>query len=228
MSLDGTLPQVARAGSLAEQAYLALRESIADGRLAPGTRITERELAAALSVSPTPVREAIGKLEHEGLVERVGARRLQVTDHPATTLSELMEVEAMLRGAEARFAARKIAPDAIARMRDLIEHAVSAADTLSTAERFALAEEFDAEIARAAANPALRALVENYMIFSADRRLHEAQRGALDPDWVAGRIADHRAILDALAAGDEDAAERLVRAHAASAPVPPIGEAPRD
>ena len=86
VSLHDVLPQVARAGSLTEQVYRSLRESIADGRLEPGSKITERQLAAALDVSPTPVREALGKLEHEGLVERVGPRRLQIVDHPAETL----------------------------------------------------------------------------------------------------------------------------------------------
>lgn len=217
MSLNNVLPQVARAGSLSEQVYRSLRESIADGRLAAGSRITERQLAAALDVSPTPVREALGKLEHEGLVERVGARRLQVVDHPAETLHELMEVEIMLRGAEARFAARKITPDAVARMRGYIEELVAARDALTLVEQFEMAQRFDAEVARAAANPALRSLIESYAIYGADYRLSRAAEDAKNPDWIEARIADHRAIVEVLAAGDEDAAERTMRRHARSA-----------
>lgn len=217
MSLNDVLPHVARAGSLSEQVYQSLRESIADGRLAPGSRITERQLALALDVSPTPVREALSKLEHEGLVERVGARRLQVVDHPAETLHELMEVEILLRGAEARFAARKISPDAIARMRGYIDELVEARESLSLAEQFAMAQRFDHEIAQAASNPALRSLIESYAIYGADYRLSRAAEDAEDPQWVEGRVAEHRAILDALAAGDEDAAERIMRGHARSA-----------
>lgn len=216
VSLDGTVLQVARSGSLAEQAYHAVRASIADGRLAPGARITERDLAAALNVSPTPVREAISKLEHEGLLERVGVRRLQVADHPAETLRELMEVEVMLRGAEARFAARKISPDAVARMRESVDQVVAARDTLTLAEQYAMAQRFDAEIARAASNPALRSLIESYAIYSTDYRLRRAERDASDPKWVASRVAQHRAIVDALAAGDEDEAERVMRGLARS------------
>ena len=216
VSLDGTVLQVARSGSLAEQAYHAVRASIADGRLAPGARITERDLAAALNVSPTPVREAISKLEHEGLLERVGVRRLQVADHPAETLRELMEVEVMLRGAEARFAARKISPDAVARMRESIDQVVAARDTLTLAEQYAMAQRFDAEIARAASNPALRSLIESYAIYSTDYRLRRAEQDAADPEWVASRVAQHRAIVDALAAGDEDEAERVMRGLARS------------
>ena len=217
MSLDDALTRVTRSGSLALQVYDAIRASIADGRLAPGERVTERDLAQALAVSPTPVREAIGKLEHEGLLERVGVRRLQVADHPEETLHELMEVEVMLRGAEARFAARKIAPEAVDRMRGYIDELVAGRQSLSLAEQFAMAQRFDAEIAQAAANPALRSLIESYAIYGQDFRLSRAEQDAKDPEWVSRRIADHRAILDALAAGDEDAAEQIMRAHARSA-----------
>ncbi len=217
MSLDDALTQVARSGSLAEQAYRAVRASIADGRLVPGARITERDLASALNVSPTPVREAISKLEHEGLVERVGVRRLQVADHPAETLHELMEVEIMLRGAEARFAARKISPEAVARMRGYIDELVASRESLTLAEQFDMAQRFDAEIALAAANPALRGLIESYAIFGMDYRLSAAEEDAKQPEWVESRIAQHREIVGALAAGDEDEAERIMRVHARSA-----------
>ncbi|WP_171013166.1 GntR family transcriptional regulator [Microbacterium sp. 2FI] len=216
MSLHDVLPQVARAGSLSEQVYRSLRESIADGRLSPGSRITERQLAAALDVSPTPVREALSKLEHEGLVERVGPRRLQVVDHPAETLAELMEVEVMLRGAEARIAARKITPEAIARMRGYIDDLVASRDAMTLAQQFELAQRFDAEIARAAANPALRSLIDSYAIYGSDFRLSRAAEDAKAPGWVEARIADHRAIVEVLADGDEDAAERVMRGHARS------------
>lgn len=217
MSLDEALPPVTRAGSLAMQVYDAIRASIAEGRLAPGARVTERDLAQALAVSPTPVREAISKLEHEGLLERVGARRLQVADHPADTLHELMEVEVMLRGAEARFAARKIDDETVARMRGYIDELVARREALTVAEQFAFAQRFDAELARAAANPALRTLIESYAIYGTEVRLARAERDVQDPGFAARRIADHRAILDALAAHDEEEAERVMRAHARSA-----------
>ncbi len=216
MSLDGTVPQVARSGSLAEQAYHAVRASIADGRLAPGARITERDLAAALNVSPTPVREAISKLEHEGLLERVGVRRLQVADHPAETLRELMEIEVMLRGAEARFAARKISPDAVARLRRSIEELVESQASLSLAQQYEMAQRFDAEITRAASNAALRSLIDSYAIYATDYRLRAAENDAKNPAWVASRVELHRAIVEALAAGDENEAERVMRSLARS------------
>jgi DNA-binding GntR family transcriptional regulator len=216
VTLDDALPPVTRSGSLAMQVYDAIRASIADGRLAAGARVTERELARVLAVSPTPVREAISKLEHEGLLERVGVRRLQVADHPAETLHELMEVEVMLRGAEARFAARKISPETIERMRAYLAEIVATRDLLTLAELFDMAQRFDAELARAASNPALRTLIESYAIYGNDFRLARAAQDVKDPGFIDRRIAEHGAIIEALAAHDENEAERLMRAHARS------------
>lgn len=213
VEIQEALPQVARGSSVAEQVYHAIRGSIADGRLAPGSRVTERELAAALNVSPTPVREAIGKLEHEGLMEHVSLRRLQITDHPLETLRELMEVEVVLRGAEARFAARKITAEGVATLRGYISELVASGDRMTPQEQFDIAQRFDVEVARTADNPALRNLIDSYSIYGGQRRVRAAER-MNDPEWRASRLADHVAITDALEAHDEDAAERLMREHA--------------
>jgi DNA-binding GntR family transcriptional regulator len=216
MPLDELLPHVARSASLTDTVYRTLRESIADGRLAAGSKITERELAAALGVSPTPVREALSKLQLEGLVERTGPRRMQIVDHPEETLHELMEVEVMLRVMEARFAARKIDDATITRMSTYIDELVAARDSLTLAEQYERALTFDAEIAAAAANPALRSLIESYAIFGADIRIARAAEDSKDPEWIPARIADHREIVAALKARDEEAVERIMRRHLGS------------
>src|SRR5919109_2754205 len=66
--------------TLADQAYEALRAAIISGELASGEKITERGLAERLSVSPTPVREALRRLEQDRLVVRRGPRLVQVVD----------------------------------------------------------------------------------------------------------------------------------------------------
>jgi len=71
MSTASDLPSLYRADSLAEQAYRAIREGIATGLGRAGERATERGLAARLTVSATPVREALRRLEQEGVIERV-------------------------------------------------------------------------------------------------------------------------------------------------------------
>src|ERR1700716_1446204 len=69
------IQNLAPAEGLGDQAYTAIREAITAGRLVPGTKVTERDLAKQLGVSPTPVREALRRLEQEQLVIRSGRAR---------------------------------------------------------------------------------------------------------------------------------------------------------
>src|SRR3984893_10404540 len=107
MSTAPELPSLFRADSLAEQAYLVIREGIATGLFSAGERVTERGLAARLNVSATPVREALRRLEQERLIERVSARQLRVVDHSSDTLRELLLAGAARPGPGGRVATHK-------------------------------------------------------------------------------------------------------------------------
>ncbi len=155
MTTAPELPSLFRADSLAEQAYRAIREGIATGLFSAGERVTERGLAARLNVSATPVREALRRLEQEGLIERVSARQLRVVDHSSGTLRELLLAGAVLRALEARFATHKITEAALDRMAAIVE-AQSSEQGIDIPERLRIAREFDVEIERAAGNPTLR------------------------------------------------------------------------
>src|ERR1700737_197143 len=121
MTMASDLPSLLRVESLAEQAYRAIREGIATGLFSAGERVTERGLATRLNVSATPVREALRRLEQEGLIERVSARQLRVGDHSSRTLRELILTGAALRAMEARFATYKITAAPLDRMAALVE-----------------------------------------------------------------------------------------------------------
>src|SRR5262245_29621181 len=97
--------------TLADRAYRALRDAIASGGLESGQKITERGLAEQLAMSPTPVREAIRRLEQDGLLERTGPRSVRVSPIRETAIQDLAEVEVSLRGMVARFAARHATPE---------------------------------------------------------------------------------------------------------------------
>ena len=108
--------------SLADQVYARLRAAVQDGSLRRGQKITERDLAARLEVSPTPVREALRQLIHERVVERTGLRSLRIADYGAEAVREVAEMEARLCGLAARFAARKRSDALLAELaRDLDE-----------------------------------------------------------------------------------------------------------
>jgi DNA-binding GntR family transcriptional regulator len=207
------LPPLLRAESLAEQAYQAIREGIATGLFSAGERVTERGLATRLSVSATPVREALRRLEQEGLIERVSARELRVVDHSFGTLRELLLTGAVLRALEARFATHKITDAALDRMAGLVEALVGGRET-DIAGQLRIAREFDMEIERAADNPMLRSMILSLSIIGQERRARSVQSMHLHPEIGARRVQGHRDMLAAFRSRDPDLVEQVFRRHA--------------
>src|SRR5258708_3144778 len=111
------LKAIAPTAALADQAFQAIRDAITAGRLAAGEAVTERSLAEFLNVSPTPVREALRQLEHEGLIERRGRDR-RVAKQAETAYAEMALIQAALRGVAARIAAEPATDEEIIRMRE--------------------------------------------------------------------------------------------------------------
>jgi DNA-binding GntR family transcriptional regulator len=207
------LPPLFRAESLAEQAYRAIREGIATGLFRAGERVTERGLAARLNVSATPVREALRRLEQEGLIERVSARQLRVVDHSSGTLRELLLTGAVLRALEARFATHKITDAALDRMAAIVE-AQATGQGMDIPERLRIARDFDIEIERAADNPTLRGMIQSLSIIGQERRARSVESLLLHPEVGLRRIEDHRDLLAAFRKRDPDQVERVFRRHA--------------
>lgn len=207
------LPSLFRADSLAEQAYRAIREGIATGLFRAGERVTERGLAASLNVSATPVREALRRLEQEGLIERVSARQLRVVDHSSGTLRELLLAGAALRALEARFATHKITDAALDRMAAIVE-AQATGQGMDIPERLRIARDFDMEIERAADNPTLRSMIQSLSIIGQERRARSVESLLLHPEVGMRRIEDHRDLLAAFRKRDPDLVERVFRRHA--------------
>ncbi|HJY99985.1 MAG TPA: GntR family transcriptional regulator [Streptosporangiaceae bacterium] len=213
MTTAPELPSLFRADSLAEQAYRVIREGIATGLFSAGERVTERGLAARLNVSATPVREALRRLEQEGLIERVSARQLRVVDHSSDTLRELLLAGAALRALEARFATHKITEAALDRMAAIVD-AQSSAQGLDIPERLRIAREFDMEIERAADNPTLRGMILSLSIIGQERRARSVESLLQHPEAGLRRVQDHRDLLVAFHRRDPDLVEQIFRRHA--------------
>jgi len=94
-----------------------IREAIVDGRLPPGQRLKEEELARELGISRTPVREALLMLQAEGLVDAAPNRGAVVRSHDADDLEDLYQLRALLEGYAARRAAGNISEAAVAGLR---------------------------------------------------------------------------------------------------------------
>ncbi|WP_110684892.1 GntR family transcriptional regulator [Salinicola aestuarinus] len=106
--------QGTRIQSLAGRAYQQLFEMIQLGKLPAGTLLQERNLAEALEISRTPVREALSRLEHEGFAIRVARGQLAVKAPSVHEYMEILRVRALLEGDSAAQAARRLPPEAVA------------------------------------------------------------------------------------------------------------------
>lgn len=211
-----------QSGTLAGRAYRSVHDAIAAGELAPGEKVTERGLAERLSMSPTPVREAIRRLEQDGLIRRTGPRTVVVADIGASAVEDLAEVEIALRGLIARFAARHADPAQLDELDGILDEADDllivikqrAADG-RPADRHLNAlldtmQRFNDAVASCAGNAILVRLLEQTRVFSqAERRARMLERAATNHQFGLDRYASHRALVRALRAGDSAAAEQI-------------------
>jgi DNA-binding GntR family transcriptional regulator len=115
------LDQTGGKGSRGIRAYELLREAIATGKLKPGARVLESELAALLHMSRTPIREAIAALEADGLVSVDGARGRVVTKLDYRSVMELYAVREVLESTAAGLAARNASDMEIRALREMLE-----------------------------------------------------------------------------------------------------------
>ncbi len=109
--------------SVREQTYRLLKKKILNGHFPPEERLVEESLAGLLGVSRTPVREALHKLELEGLVRQKGARGFCVPEKTAEEMSELFEIRAVLEGYALSCLCRTISGDDVRRLSECIARA---------------------------------------------------------------------------------------------------------
>jgi DNA-binding GntR family transcriptional regulator len=203
--------------TLADLAYRQIRSSIATGELAGGDKVTERGMAERLAISQTPVREALRRLELDGLIERIGPRTVLVAAIRDAAIDDLAEVEVGLRGLVARFAARHATAAQLDALDDILDraddllillkqkkqdrHLVALLDTM---------QEFNDTVDACAHNPMLVRMLDQSRVFSRPaRRELLMRRVAEDDTFGLERYSSHRALVRALRAGDSVAAERI-------------------
>jgi DNA-binding GntR family transcriptional regulator len=185
-------------------AYDELRARILALELAPGERISERGLEAGLGASRTPVRAALSRLRAEGLVRR-DDRGWSVAPLDLAELRHVAELREAVESAAVRLAAHRADPVAIARLDELLDHQP---DDPEGGVRWG--EEFHAELGALSGNPLLADAIRTAMATLSRTRWLEVTT----PASRAEQLAAHRAILDAVRAGDADAAVARVVEHA--------------
>ncbi len=195
---------------MAEVAYRAIRKRILDNVWAPGTQALEGALALELSMSRTPVREALIRLSNEGLVEVIPRHGMRVLPVSPADMREIYQVLTSLESMAAELVARtkpgaaELAPLDKA-SRDM-ERALKRDDLDAWAEAD---ERFHRHLVEMCGNAKLAAIVFNYW-----DRAHRARMVTLRmrPRPV-NSTREHLAIVEAIRRGDADAAGTLVRAH---------------
>ncbi len=197
---------------LSEQVKDRILQWILEGEMAPGSRIIETRVAKELGVSQAPVREALRDLATLGIVEMRPYRGASVRHPSKTDLVEAMEVRAELEALAARQAATKISAADLDELATLIDEMHGLAEA-GDAHRHAMNNTaFHAIVVRASGNQTLErtwSMLEPYA-----RTYVTAMVPGTDLVWLGDR---HGAILEALRAGDPEAASETMRTHAREA-----------
>lgn len=208
----GAMPLPLRVRSVVGLAYDELRAMIVDGRLAPGARVGQAELAEALGISRGSVREALRRLAGDGLVAFEVNRGFFVEGVGLDGVLERLEARLALEPGIARLAAQRRTPEHLAALRAAIE-AERAAGTAAAAHDATRA--FHVELIRTTGNETLLKIFDSLWIADVGRRLLAQRRS--QEEWQSEDVSEHEAILEAVAAGDEAAAEARMRDHVESA-----------
>lgn len=190
-----------------ERAYQQLRAAIQAGQLPPGTRLREVELAESLGLSRTPVREALSRLESEGLVVNEPNRGMMVTRLDASMVSELYVMREVLESTAAALAARHATDVEISLLRDIVERDLSFADD---PDRLAMNNRLFHET--------LHRCAHNRYLLKTLRSLHESMallgRSTLAvPGRARGSYEEHMSLVEALEARNPEQAEHIARRH---------------
>ncbi|MBT2404039.1 MULTISPECIES: GntR family transcriptional regulator [unclassified Streptomyces] len=193
----------------ADRVYRHVKQGVLDRRYEGGVLLTEGEVAEAVGVSRTPVREALLRLETEGLLKLYPKKGALVLPVSAQEIADVIETRLLVEEFTVRRAV-PAPPGLLDRLAALVEEQRRHAAEGDLAAVMAADRGFHAEIVRSAGNQILCRLYDQLR----DRQLRMGV--ALlhaHPDRIERSLAEHAEILDALRAGDAETAAAAVRAH---------------
>ena len=200
--------------TLGEQAYRVMRQMIVAGELPAGQWLRKRAMARKLRMSTTPVVEAIRRLEHDGLVQSDSPWGARVRIFTVPEIFELASIRVVLEGLVARCAATRLTAEQTQRLRKMairVDETDSDLSDLSRGGKLPLgtpaSEDMNLhlKLAEETGLPILRQELERLQILKATCRA-----------WLAPAIQSsvtHVDIINAIASGDPDRAEMVMRKH---------------
>jgi DNA-binding GntR family transcriptional regulator len=194
---------------LSEEAYDVLRAAILGGRLPPGARIVEADVARQMAISRSPVREAVRKLEHEGLVEYVPRRGTAVLGISRDDIEDGYQLRAHLEAYAGHLAAKRATRENLQTLLQLIERMRECAAAVDLDGLVAADVEFHRQVCRASGS---RRLLHMWETLNPARwtMLTSLRASDLSLEQIAER---HCPILAALESRKPDIAEDVIRTH---------------
>ena len=191
-----------------------LRSAILDGSLHPGEPLHENVLTRQLSVSRSPIREALLQLEQERLIDSRPNKSAVVRKPSPEEIRQVYTIRSALEGIAARWAAEKATPALAVELRrraDDLNNATIASEAGVGPTIFGQAIDFHAAIAEAAGSAELQRLLES--LRNQIRHVMVVGLASLTSRRAGEIHAEHLALIDAIAERDGDRAERLASAH---------------
>jgi DNA-binding GntR family transcriptional regulator len=213
MSSQLTIPTLQANVSLKEKTYEILKDAICQMNIyAPDAqlRLDERQLSEQLGISRTPLREALVRLEQEGLVNIIPRRGIFIVRKTKKEVVELIIVWAALESMAARLATEQASDEDIASLRQMFP-SMSAGDQPANIDEYSERNiEFHQAILKLGGCELLVNMANQ--LFLHVRSIRAQTIG--EADRATRSVKDHREIIEAIEARDTELAERLVREHA--------------
>ncbi len=198
---------------LNQQAYDEIRRRILDGEFLPSSPISEYQLAAALNISRTPVREALKRLEEEGLVWSIPNKGTFVAELSAQDIMEIYQVRECLEGLAARVAAEEMSAKDI----QLLEKEIALLNGLQSTGRVDEIFQCDVRLHKLiiASTPNIRL---RKILATLDAQMHRVRIiFSQSPDWLQAVIQEHTTLVERIKAHDGEGAENAMVQHLRSA-----------
>lgn len=192
--------------SLSEFAYVQILDLLLGGKLRAGVMLQERRLAELLSISRTPVREALARLENESLLSRRHGRMLVVTDVSVESYINLLDMRRILEVETAARATGRLAADKAQAVRIAIAD-LTQFDAITPAQHWAVDDAVHSAIGEAAGNPLVADSIRDLR-----RRTHIFNTSRIPQRLFVG-ASEHLGLIDAVMGSDPQKSSRLMAEH---------------
>jgi DNA-binding GntR family transcriptional regulator len=201
--------EIARPAALHDQVYARLRAMLVDGTIAPGAKLNERELCARLSISRTPLREAIKLLALSGMVELLPNRGAVAAKLNERDVTDTFEVLAALEGLAGELAAMRASEEQRRTIAALHEAMLAAHGRRDLDDYYRFNAEIHVALITAAGNPVLSRAYQSVNARVQSLRFRLVPDGAM---WQSA-LDDHNRMMAALAARDGTGLKTIMTRH---------------